>query len=270
MLSTKTFSILMVLSQVVACGGSSGYSGTLVDGMDGTGVADVRIVAKSSPPSSDLTCRVRETKSGSDGQFRFDDLCRNQGYIMSLPAATLHLSGTNTIGGSETIKDGKHQVWQAPDGQGVYRLSDDRVQPLPTFADVIRDQTPDGKSVIYPSLKPTGSVITIGKGQYLIVSGKNWIKRQKLYPLILDSGRRRLASGIITDHVFVGSSWVKDQLVTSKAQIDDSKVTDVLIRGEGVRFFAHDSVPAGRYALLGEDDARLTIVDFGVGQTPAK
>ena len=46
--------------------------------------------------------------------------------------------------------------------------------------------------------------------------------------------------------------------------------TDVLIRNEGVRYIAHDALPAGRYALLGKDDERVTILDFGSSQAPAK
>ena len=173
-------SIFVLFFSVFGCGGSIAYTGTLVSGMDGGGVADVRIVARSSPPSPDLTCRVRETKSGPDGTFQFTDLCRDQGYIMSLPGPVLHLSGKNVIGGSETPEVGTHQVWKAPDGQGIYRLLEGRVQPLPTFADVVRDETPSGKVVVYPTLKPTGKVITIGPGAHLIISGKNWVKKQKL------------------------------------------------------------------------------------------
>ena len=269
MLSKKTLSIFTILFGV-GCGGSSGYTGTLVNGMNGDGVEGVRIVARSSPPSADLTCRVREVKSGPDGRFQFTDLCRDQGYIMALPAPTLHLSGKNVIGVSETPEAGKHQVWEAPDGQGIYRLLDGRVQSLPTFADVVRDQTPSGEAVAYPALKPTGKVITISQGSYLIISGKNWVKKQKLYPLISDSGRRRLASGLIRDHVFIGAKWSEDGMEKVDAEIDASKVKEVLLRGEGVRFLAHDAVPAGRYALLGDDDARVTVIDFGSSQAPAK
>jgi len=266
----RTFLISCLAIQGLGCGGSSGYSGLIVNGMDGAGLGDVRIVARSSPPSPDLTCRVRETKTQSDGTFVFADLCRNQNYIMSLPSPTLHLSGTNVIGGSETDQDGKHQAWHAPDGQGIYRLSGGSVQALPTFSDVIRDQTQDGQSVVYPSMKPTGKVITIEEGQHLVIAGKNWVKRQRLEPLYSDTGRRRLASGTITDHVYIGLRWKGSQLERTEAQIDDSKVNEVLIRGEGVRYFAHDAVPAGRYALLGKDDVRVTIIDFGVSQAPAK
>jgi len=262
--------ILGLSFQGVGCGGSSAYSGLIVNGMDGAGLGDVRIVARSSPPSPDLTCRVRETKTKPDGTFVFADLCRNQNYIMSLPSPTLHLSGTNVIGGSETNQDGKHQAWHAPDGQGVYRLSSGSVQALPTFSDVVRDQTQDGQPVIYPTMKPTGKVITIEDGQHLVISGKNWVKRQKIKPLNSDTGRRRLASGIIRDHVYIGVEWKDGERVSTEAQLDESKVKEVLIRGEGVRYFAHDAVPAGRYALLGEDDARVTIIDFGVSQAPAK
>jgi hypothetical protein len=52
--------------------------------------------------------------------------------------------------------------------------------------------------------------------------------------------------------------------------LDPSKVTEILIRGEGMKFIAHDALPQGRYALLGEKDSRVTILDFGSSQAPAK
>jgi hypothetical protein len=260
----------LFLVTVCGCGGSSGYSGQLVNGMNGESLNGVRIVARSSPPSTDLTCQVREVTSDESGGFAFSDLCRDQSYVLTVPTPNLHLSGTNTIASGESTEVAKHSAWRSPDGSGIFRLSEDKVQPIPTFADVARDKALDGSPVLYPDMKPTGRVITIAAGDHLIISGKNWVKRQQLKPLISDEKRQRLASGFITNHVYIGLKFDGGKVQRVDAELDSSKVTDVLIRGEGVRFIAHDALPEGRYALMAEDDQRVTILDFGASQAPAK
>ena len=262
--------IILALAILGGCGGVGGYSGVLVSGMDGSGLDGVRLVARSSPPSPDLTCRVKETTTKSDGGFGFSDLCREQSYILSIPAPNLHLSGSNTIAGGAQTEPGKHQVWHGPDGAGIFRLSNGKVQPIPTFSDVSTDETMDGTPIVYPTMKPTGRVITIAEGDHLIIAGKNWVKGQQLRPLVADSGRRRLASGVITGHVYIGMKLDGNGVERIDAVIDKSKVVEVLIRGEGVRFIAHDAVAQGRYALMADSDPRVTILDFGASQAPQK
>jgi hypothetical protein len=264
-------SILIFISALsCACGGAGGYSGVLVSGMDEAGLEGVRLVAKASPPSADMTCQVRETTTGPSGAFSFADFCRDQAYTLTLPDKTLHLSGANTVSGGEQTAPGRHSAWRGPDGQGIFRLTADKVQPLPTFSDVVRDEAVDGTPVLYPDMKPTGKVLTISAGEYLVIAGKKWVKAQRLQPLVSVSGRQRLSSGTITDHVYIGVGFkgTKPEAVT--VAVDESKTKEVLIRGKGVRYIAHDAVPAGRYALMGEADARVTILDFGQSQTSEK
>jgi hypothetical protein len=253
------------------CGGGGDYKGVLANGMNGEPLSDIRILAKSSPPSPDMTCQVRETKTGPTGAFTVADLCHKQTYILSVPQPNLQLAGGTVVEGSEQTEPGSHQAWWSPDGSGVYLLSGDAVKPLPTFSDVESDEAMDGKKVRYPSMKPTGTVITVDEGKHLVISGKKMVKRLQFYPLVSDSGRRRLKSGWITDHVFIGHKFTNDSKhEVVEATMDTNKVKDVLIRNEGVRYIAHDAFPAGRYALLGNDDDRVTILDFGSSQAPAK
>jgi len=256
---------------MVGCGGGGDYKGVLTNGMNGEPLADVRILAKSSPPSPDMTCQVRETKTGPTGAFTVAALCHKQTYILSVPQPNLQLSGGSVIEGSEQTEPGSHQAWWSPDGSGVYLLSGDAVKPLPTFSDVESDETLDGQKIRYPSMKPTGKVITVDAGKHLVISGKKMVKRLQFFPLVSDPERRRLKSGWITDHVFIGHKFTSNtQHEPIETVLDTNKVKDVLIRNEGVRYIAHDALPAGRYALLGNDDERVTILDFGSSQAPAK
>ena len=256
---------------LTACGGGGDYKGTLVNGMDGAPLEAVRILAKSSPPSPDMTCQVRETTTGPNGGFIFADLCHKQTYVVSIPEATLQLAGGTVIEASEQTEPVKHEAWRSPDGSGVYLLDGASVKTVPTFADVENDETLNGTPIRYPSMKPTGKVITVDSGKHLVISGKKELKRLEFVPLVSDTTRRRLKSGWITDHVFIGHQFGQDANGSPiSAKLDETKLTDVLIRNEGMRYIAHDALPAGRYALLGKGDARVTILDFGESQAAAK
>jgi len=256
---------------LTGCSGAADYKGVLSNGMDEQGLEGIRLLAKSSPPSPDMTCQVRETKTGPGGAFTFTDLCHKQTYIMSVPQPNLQLSGGTVIEGAEQLEPTKHEAWWSPDGSGVYLLEGDSVKPVPTFSDVEVDETVAGTKIRYPSMKPTGKVITIDAGKYLVISGKKMVKRLEFFPLVADTARRRLKSGWITDHVFIGHEFASGTNgAPVKAEMDAAKVTEVLIRNEGVRYIAHDALPAGRYALLGNDDERVTILDFGSSQASAK
>jgi len=239
--------------------------------MDGSPMAEVRLVAKASPMPPDMTCQVREATTGPDGTFTFADLCREQKYIMNIPAANLQLSGSVTVAGQETPEVIPHQAWRSPDGHGAYLLQGDAVSAIPTFSDISVDKSKDGSVVRYPDMKPTGRVITIKKGDHLVLSGKRVVQKMQILPLVSHAGRVSLAGDTIRDHVFIGVQFDGGGKATAVgAEVDESKVTEVLIRGEGMKFIAHDALPEGRYALLGEKDTRVTILDFGSSQAPAK
>jgi hypothetical protein len=256
---------------VLGCSGAGQYQGVLNSGMDGSPLTEVRVVAKASPMPPDMTCQVREVTTGLDGTFTFLDLCRDQKYIMNIPAANLQLSGTISIAGQEIPEPIAHQAWRSPDGHGAFRLHSDGVSSIPTFSDVSVDQSKDGTKVRYPDMKPTGRVIIIGPGEHLVLSGKRVVQKLQILPLVAHPGRVNLEGDTIRNHVFIGVQFDAAGKATSVGvEVDASKITEVLIRGEGMQFIAHDALPEGRYALLGEKDTRVTILDFGSSQAPAK
>ena len=262
---------LWFLFAMVGCSGAGEYKGVLTNGMDGSPLAGIRIVAKASPAPPDLTCQVREATTGPDGSFVLAELCRKQNYVMKIPAPTLQMSGNTVVAGAEEMDPATHQAWRSPDGHGLYRLQGESVASLPTFSDVAVDEALDGTTVRYPDMKPTGKVITIGAGEHLVLAGKRTIQRLQFYPLVAHAGRIRLKGDTIRDHVFIGVGFdAAGKPTQMEAEFDESKITEVLIRGEGMRFVAHDALPAGRYAVLGAKDSRVTILDFGGSQAPAK
>jgi hypothetical protein len=248
-----------------------GYRGVITNGMDGSTMSGVRIVATATPRSADLTCQVRETTTAEDGSFSFENLCRDQLYLLDLPKGNLQLSGVSGIKGGEQLAPGELQAWRSPAGQGVYRLSGEKVQPIPTFSDVTVDANVNGEVVRYPDLRPTGRVITIEPGMHLIISGKRNVKDKKFFPLIQDEGKRRLKSGTVSNHVYFGVKFNSDRdMVSVPAPLNESKVRDVLLQGRPTRYISSDAFPPGRYALLTDIEDRVVIVDFGTSQAPAK
>ncbi|MGB0639671.1 MAG: hypothetical protein ACPGTU_10080 [Myxococcota bacterium] len=267
MRNVVSLGVLLVLS---GCA-DLGYRGVITNGMDGSTMSGVRVVATATPRSADLTCQVRETTTLEDGSFEFENLCRDQLYLLDLPKGNLQLSGVSGIKGGEQLTTGELQAWRSPEGQGVYRLNGEKVQPIPTFSDVTVDAGLNGEVVRYPDLRPTGRVITIEPGMHLIISGKRNVKDKKFFPLIQDEGRRRLRSGIITNHVYFGVKFKSDkEMVSVPALMNQSKVRDVLLQGRPTRYISSDAFPPGRYALLTDIEDRVVIVDFGTSQAPAK
>jgi hypothetical protein len=239
--------------------------------MTGEPLGGVIILAKASPPSSDMTCQAREVKTSPAGTYKFKNLCSGQQYLISTTTPNLFLAGsTGAMGGEEQLEPTRNQAWRAPTGTGVYRMADDALAAIPSFSDVATAKTRDGEVVRYPTLKPTGRVITIEEGQHLLLAGRKNIKRLTFYPLVQDSGRRNFTDGAIIDHVYIGASWESGTLERKEAVLDAEKTKDVLVGTKGLRYLSYDAFPAGRYALLGESDERVMIIDFGTSQAPSQ
>lgn len=68
----------------------------------------------------------------------------------------------------------------------------------------------------------------------------------------------------------LGSPGLEPTGCDAKPELDETRVTEVLIRGEGMRYGAHDALPAGRHAVASETDTRVTVLDFGTSRATAK
>lgn len=268
----RTPSLLAALAALVALGCSPGgsYQGKLVDGMSGEARADVTVLAKAK--SSDLTCQVREAKSGPDGSFTIADLCANDTYTLSVTEETLFVPDLGEVSGSN---DGTQVVelktWRAPTAPGLYRLEGDDLKRIRTFSDVESIQTADGSTTVrYPASKPVklASSQKITPGSTLVISDQGTIDRMEIFPLVADPAKRGFAEGIsIEDHVYIGVKFASDaEWEALSASFDPAKITDVGNAERKLRYVAHDAVPAGRYAVLGKEDKVTYILDFGAAE----
>ena len=192
---------------------------------------------------------------------------------MKVKDETLLVEGSLTTPGAEAVTGQILKTWRAPSGDGIQILSNDGLTPMRTFTDVKYETKIDDPTmkVAYPYVKPTGKVPTVNPGDYFIISGKGNLERLSWRPLISDPEKRTFVDGSITDHMWVGTRFISDtQWEPVTVQVDVSKVKVVKAEDREVHYIAHDALPEGRYALFGDKDNRMFIVDFGKSFAPAK
>ena len=66
----------------IGCVPTGAYQGKLVDAMTGEALPDVRLLAKSSPVSGDMTCQTFDAMTAADGSFSVQGLCANDTYTL--------------------------------------------------------------------------------------------------------------------------------------------------------------------------------------------
>ena len=93
----------------------------------------VRLLAKSSPPSPDMTCQVRETKTGPRWGLHIRRFVSQTDLRDRFHEAISSLSGGTVIEASEQTAPTKHEAWRSPDGSGVFMLDGESVKPCPHF-----------------------------------------------------------------------------------------------------------------------------------------
>ena len=252
-----------------ACSPGGSYSGTLVDGFTQQPREGVAVLAKSTN-TADMACKVREAKTDAAGAFSLQNLCSDGTYTVSLGAEHLMLDQAVTLEGATAAGVGVKLVsWRAPSGAGVFRLKDDKIENLRSFSDVATETVlgTDVK-VRYPTMKPT-KVLEIAPGDRLVLSGKDTLARMQLHPLVADTGTRQFEGAVsIQDHVYIGVAFTSDtEWEAREAQLDASKVTVVDNGTRSVKFISGDALPQGRYALLGPNESRTYVFDFGSAPT---
>lgn len=264
--------ILLLIPVLSACVQQGSYSGTITDGLTGNPRADLVVLANSDG-GSDLSCKVKEGKTDATGLFTISQLCGGTSYTLKVKDETLLVEGSLSTPGDEAVSGQTLKTWRAPSGDGIQILSNDGLTPMRTFTDVKYETKIDDPTmkVAYPYVKPTGKVPTVNPGEYFVISGKNNLERLTWRPLIADPAKRTFVDGSITDHMWVGTRFASDtewQPVT--VQVDVGKVKVVKAEDREVHYMGHDALPEGRYALYGDKDARMFIVDFGKSFAPAK
>jgi len=267
----RTFAPLAIVT-LVACNPGGSFDGRLVDAMTSKPRSDIRVLAKAESPS-DMTCQVREATTDATGTFHIDNTCPDTTYDLVLGDDTLRLADAPKLtGGQKATGTVDLSVWRAPAGTGIFKLKDDTLTAVRTFSDV-GEETVLGtaEKVRYPTKKPLSGLANIDGGSWLVIGGKNAIDRYRFLPLEPDTGVRNFENGVtIEDHVYIGVKFTSDtEFTRTDATLDESKIKNVTAGDRMVRYIASEALLTGRYAVLGDDDKRTFVIDFGDIPAPA-
>lgn len=262
---------LALFALLTACAPGGVFQGTLTDGLTGSPLADTRILLKSTD-TTDMTCGAREATTDSAGAFKIENTCKGATYTATTPEPTLFLQTEGPlVGGDASGAPVALKAWRSPEGAGIQVLAGGELKLLRTFADVAQETLLGSTEIVkYPVSKPTGKVATINTGDHLVLAGKENVDRLKFYPLVDAPGPRKFEGNVtIPDHAFIGVRFTSDtEWERIESTPDAAKVTMVDSADHVIKYIAGDALPAGRYAMLGEKDKRVFIVDFGSSQAP--
>lgn len=263
-------SMLGLIAGLAACSSNSA-DGQLIDAMTGEGIAGVRIIATAQDPTASITCTSFEAETDEAGAFRITGLCGGT-YGLKTADDTLWLADIDTVpdGGAADLK---LQVWRAPPGSGIYRLSDGKLEPLRTSSDLSKDRLwGTDETLMWPAKVPSKAPV-IGPGDHLVQVGKDTLEQTRIAPLI-PSGPRWLGEGSeryqMSNVSFIGARFEGDDLERVEATVDSAKVVTREKGDRAARFVPGSALPAGRYALYRDKGRTVTIVDFGSTQQPAE
>jgi len=260
---------------LAGCDTTTTAKGHVVDAMTGKPAGGYQVVANATNADAALTCKTFQAAVAEDGTFTFDKLCSGTTYALSSDREEIWFADAAEVGGATAAAEPVEiKVWKAPKNPGLYRLgADGTLEGLTTTADVKTERIRGSEErVRYPSTIPK-TVPTIGPDDYLVFVGQDTIDGLKILPLI-PSGTRVFGDDVTKVTMdawnYVGVTFTDDTTYTmSAATMDSSKVVDKSGGDRVVRYVPGTAIPAGRYAVLRDDDVRMMIVDFGTPSTEA-
>jgi len=237
-----------------------------VDAISGQALADIRLLAKSEPMSSDLTCQIFEATTGPDGSFSFEGLCGSDTYNVEPSMKFMLLDGIEQItGGVQATTTVETKVWRAP-GAGVYILDGEAMKKQSTLADVESKNVLDSEELAwFPTTLPS-KLNKVEPGQFLMISGKRNVEKLHFLPLI-ESGVRVFGTSAEKDEdeawTYIGIRFESDtEFERVQATPAADKVLEVKQGDRQVHYVPGDALPAGQYALWETEGRRTYMLEF--------
>lgn len=258
---------LTATATLVGCA-SPTASGKLVDVINGNApIAEMRLIAEASGSAS-ISCSTFEATTDANGMFKFEGLCSGTPYKLKPGNENLWLAEIDEIpdGGGENLEI---KAWRAPKGSGTYVLTGTEIKAIKTSADIKKEPlwNNDQEFAEYPATLPKNPALIPADG-FLVLVGERAVQQTQYWPLI-PSAERKFGSPTTTKITmdpwsYIGIEFTDDENFTRKtAELDAAKV----IKKEGgernVAWVPGSALPAGRYAMHKEGDARTTVIDFG-------
>jgi len=266
MFKLSTLTQALTIAFLTGCTSSGSYTGQLEAQLGATLPDDLRVIARSEPTSTDMTCQTFDATLDASGAFVLNGLCADTTYALSLSNKTLLIEGINKVQGTtEDTPATLMKVWPAPAGNGVAMLSEGSLKSISTYTDIKKLQLlGTQEEVLYPRHKPNSSVV-LEEGNYLVIAGQNTLSRLDFHPLIEEKVERSFHDEYtLGPHFYIGLKFSSNTDVERlEALLDTAKVTNVMSARMAVRYIAHDALAPGHYALMGEGDKRMYTITFG-------
>jgi hypothetical protein len=242
-------------------------TGTLVDGLSGKAIPEMRLIAQAASATS-TSCSVGQTFTDKSGAFTFEGLCNDVAYTIKTENENIWLADGNDLPAGTTDL-GTMKGYLAPDGVGVYRVLDGELARIKTNADIQTEPiwNNDTETVSYPAVIPTEPVAIPPEGK-LLLTGKDNVEKMTFTPLIA-SGDRMFGSSKTTvvkmkPWSYIGTAFTSDTAFERKtATLDQSKVMTKSVGDRHASWIAGDALPAGRYVVHQEGATRTTVLEFG-------
>jgi hypothetical protein len=268
-----SFWLAGLFTLVAACS-SVTVEGRVVDGLTGEPIpGPYRVKARAVSKDVALTCQYFDAEVSAEGTFELDQLCSGTAYGLEVDRDDLWLVEVDQIPEGGFGQPTDLTAWRVPKGSGVYELAGGDLTMLRTASDVERDTIFGSEEVVrLPDTIPE-QVDLIGEGEYLVLVGKATIDEMKLVPLVA-SGPRKFGDAEKPyarpkPWWYLGTRFTDDtRFERVEAKIDPKRVVDKAKDDRHGRFIAGNALPAGRYALLKDDDKRMFLVDFGAAPPP--
>jgi hypothetical protein len=241
---------------LLACVGPT-LDGTITNGLNGEPLSGFTIVAEATTPQSSMNCQVAESKVDEAGKFSLQ-LCSGTAYtvkadgdiflpeLLEIPAEGL--TGPITTTG-----------YRAPDGEGIYLMSADKVTLLKTTTSLARDKLPDGTEVIYPTKKLNEPPKVDASAALLLVGAE---ADRALVPLVTHAERIPMAEGALPPCDIAGATIVNGVATPATASPEAAKVVDITAGGRRLKLLREGALPTGRYAAFAPGDTRAVVVAF--------
>jgi hypothetical protein len=255
------------LAAVVGCSTVT-VEGRVIDGLNGQPIpGPYRMKATTTSADVALSCQVFDTAVGADGSFKFDRLCPGTAYKLETDRDDLWLVDVDEVPDGGFGQPTDLVAWRVPKGGGVYKLSGGELLALKTDAGVETVSIwKSPEQVRYPDPIPN-KMTRIGPDDHLVLVGASAIDDLKFHPL-LESGTRKFGdekrAWSMDPWWYVGVKFTDDTTFERvEAPFDSSKLIDKEKGDRRARFVSGTALPAGRYAILRDDDRRMFLVEFG-------
>lgn len=261
----RSITTAVVLLLATGCG-SSGFQGTVVDGITGQPLPNFKMIAKADAEVG-LTCLTFEGTSGADGTFTVDGACVGEtSYTLQPDDASYWLAETSSVAkgtdGAVTVK-----AWRTGGkSANLYHLRPDGVGTLPTGSDMTEETILDtAEKVKYPKSLPSKTPL-VGPGEYIVLNGQETIDKMKFAPLI-HSGPRNFGMGdepveITNPWWYVGVEFTSDtEFARKEVTIDESKVVTHSHDGMAVKWIPAEAFGVSHMAVWRDGGRRMYIVD---------